>query len=238
MALAKRMIDDRRIGKIYHFRGRYLQDWAMSPELELVWRFDAKQAGSGALGDLGARTLDLARYLCGEVSELAATTETFIEQRPAAAGSREKAAVTVDDAVAMRLRFANGAIGALEASRFGAGRKNHNTFEINGSKGSLIFDLENLNNLKYYSVDDRDDAQGFREIVACSLGKRPYADNWWFDGHLLGYEHSFTHSFYDMLTALAEGRGTHPDFTDGVRNQQILDAAAEASKSRRWVKVG
>jgi predicted dehydrogenase len=238
VALAKRMIDDGRIGTIYHFHGRYMQDWAMSPALELVWRFDAKQAGSGALGDLGAHSIDLARYLCGEVSELSATTETFIKRRPVSAGSRKKVDVTVDDAVAMCLRFKNGAIGTIEASRFGAGRKNHNTFEINGSKGSLVFDLENLNNLKYYSVDDQPDAQGFHEIIACSLGKHPYADNWWFDGHLLGYEHSFTHSVYDMLTALAKGRGTHPNFTDGVRNQQILDAAAKASKSRRWVKVG
>lgn len=238
VALAKRMIDDGRIGKIYHFRGRYLQDWAMSPDLELVWRFDAKQAGSGALGDLGAHSIDLARYLCGEVSELSATTETFIKRRPVSAGSRKKADVTVDDAVAMCLRFENGAIGTIEASRFGAGRKNHNTFEINGSKGSLVFDLENLNNLKYYSVDDQPDAQGFHEIIACSLGKHPYADNWWFDGHLLGYEHSFTHSVYDMLMALAKGRGTHPNFADGVRNQQVLDAAAKASKNRRWVKVG
>jgi predicted dehydrogenase len=238
VALAKRMIDDGRIGKIYHFRGRYLQDWAMSPDLELVWRFDKQQAGSGALGDLGAHIIDLGRYLCGEVAELSATTETFIKRRSVTAGSRTKADVTVDDAAAMCLRFKNGAIGTIEASRFGAGRKNHNTFEINGSKGSLVFDLENLNNLKFYDATDEGDVQGFHEIIACSLGKHPYADNWWFDGHILGYEHSFTHSIYDLLTALAKGRGTHPNFVDGVRNQQILDAAEKAAKSRRWVKVG
>lgn len=237
VALAKRMVDDGRLGRIYHFRARYLQDWALSPDLELVWRFDAKLAGSGALGDLGAHIIDLGRYLCGEVAELAATSETFIKERPAAAGSRKMARVTVDDAAALCVRFANGAIGTLEASRFAPGRKNHNTFEINGSGGSLTFDLENLNHLRYYSLADQPDAQGFHEIIACSLGKHPYADSWWFDGHLLGYEHSFTHTVYDWLQALASGSPTHPDFHDGLRNQRVLDAASRASESRRWETV-
>ncbi len=237
VALAKRMVDDGRIGRIYHFRARYLQDWALSPDLELVWRFDAGLAGSGALGDLGAHVIDLGRYLCGEVAELAATSETFIRQRAVSAGSSEMADVTVDDATALCVRFENGAIGTIEASRFAPGRKNHNTFEINGSQGSLVFDLENLNMLKYYSVDDRADVQGFHEIIACSLGKHPYADAWWFDGHLLGYEHSFTHTLYDWLTALAAGKKTHPDFRDGWRNQQVLDAAVRAAASRRWEAV-
>ena len=238
VALAKRMVDDGRLGQIYHFRARYLQDWALSPDLELVWRFDSKLAGSGALGDLGSHVIDLGRYLCGEVAELAATSETFIKRRPVEAGSSEMAEVTVDDAAALCVRFANGAIGTIEASRFAPGRKNFNTFEINGSKGSLSFDLENLNILKFYSVDDQPDAQGFHEIIACSLGKHPYADNWWFDGHLLGYEHSFTHMIYDWLRALAAGRSTHPDFHDGLANQRVLEAAARASRSRRWEVVG
>ena len=238
VALAKRMVDDGRVGKIRHFHARYLQDWAISPDLHLVWRFDAKLAGSGALGDLGAHVIDLGRYLCGEIAELAATSETFIKHRPAEPGSSEMAEVTVDDAAALCVRFSNGAIGTIEASRFAPGRKNHNTFEINGSKGSITFDLENLNNLRFYSVDDQPDAQGFREIIACTLGQHPYADAWWFDGHLLGYEHSFTHTIYDWLHALASGGSTHPDFTDGVRNQQVLDAAVRASESRRWETVG
>ena len=238
VALAKRMVEDGRIGEIYHFRARYLQDWATSPDLELVWRFDAKQAGSGALGDLGAHVIDLGRYLCGEIAELAGTEETFIKQRSVTAGSSEMADVTVDDAAALCVRFENGAIGTIEASRFAPGRKNHNTFEINGSKGSLSFDLENLNNLRYFSIDDAGDAQGFHEIIACSLGKHPYADNWWFDGHLLGYEHSFTHTLYDWIQAVAAGEPTHPDFSDGVRNQEVLDAAAKAFASKRWESVG
>lgn len=238
VALAKRMVDDGRVGDIYHFRARYLQDWALSPDLELVWRFDAKLAGSGALGDLGAHVIDLGRYLCGEIAELAATSETFVKRRAVEAGSSEMAEVTVDDAAALCVRFANGAIGTIEASRFAPGRKNHNTFEINGSKGSISFDLENLNNLRYYSVDDQPDAQGFHEIIACSIGKHPYADAWWFDGHLLGYEHSFTHTIHDWLQALASGASTHPNFRDGLLNQQILDAASRASASRRWETIG
>ena len=237
VALAKRMIDDGRIGTIYHFRARYLQDWATSAGLHMVWRFDKSLSGSGALGDLGAHIIDLARYLSGEISEVCGTMETFIKQRPAEPGSSKKKAVTVDDAVVFCARFANGAIGTLEATRFAPGRKNHNAFEINGSKGSLSFDLENLNNLRFYSTEDRPDAQGFHEIIAVSKGKHPYADNWWFDGHILGYEHTFTHSVYDFLKALQAGKQTHPDFEDGLRNQMVLDAVEKASKSKRWVKV-
>ncbi len=238
IALAKRMVEDGRIGKIYHFRARYLQEWAASPDVPMVWRFDKSLSGSGALGDLGAHIVDLARYLCGEISEVCGTMETFIKRRNVKPGSPKKKAVTVDDAVVCCTRFANGAIGTLEASRFAPGRKNHNTFEINGSKGSLWFDLENLNNLHFYSTEDRPDAQGFHEIIAVSKGKHPYADNWWFDGHILGYEHTFTHSIYDFLKAIAGRKRTHPDFEDGYRNQAVLDAMEKSSKSRRWVKVG
>jgi predicted dehydrogenase len=238
VALARRMADDGRLGKIHHFRARYLQDWAMSPKLPLLWRFDKNQAGSGALGDLGSHIIDLAQYLCGNISEVCAAVETFIKERPVTSGSREKKAVTVDDAVAMCVRFENGALGTLEATRFAPGRKNHNTFEINGSKGSLVFDLENLNNLRYYSVDDAPDAQGFREIIAVTKGAHPYADHWWADGHILGYEHTFTHSVNDFLMALKVGKNAHPDFEDGLRNQQVLDAVEKSARSRRWQKVG
>jgi predicted dehydrogenase len=238
VALAKRIIDDGRIGTIYHFRARYLQDWAQSPGLHMLWRFDKSLSGSGALGDLGAHSIDLARYLCGEMTEVCGTLETFLKQRPAEPGSTKKKAVTVDDAMTMCARFANGAIGTIEVSRFATGRKNHNTFEINGSKGSLAFDLENLNNLQFYSAEDRPDVQGFREILVVSKGKHPYADAWWADGHILGYEHTFTHSIYDFLKALEAGKQAHPDFEDGLRNQMVLDAVEKASKSKRWVKIG
>lgn len=237
VALAKKLVEEGRIGTLHHFRARYLQDWAMSPDLHLVWRFDKKLAGSGALGDLGAHIIDLGRHLCGEIAEVAATTETFIKQRPVAPGSRKKAAVTVDDAVAMAVRFENGAIGTLEATRFAPGRKNFNTFEINGSKGSIEFDLENLNNLRFYSTEDPPEVEGFHEIIAVSKGKHPYADHWWADGHILGYEHTFTHSVADFLQGLGGRKRIRPDFEDGLRNQLVLEAAAKAARTKRWVKV-
>jgi len=237
VTLAKQLIEQGRLGKLYHFRARYLQDWAMSPDLHLVWRFSAAQAGSGALGDLGAHIIDLGRYLCGEITEVAATLETFIKQRPAAPGSSRKQRVTVDDAAIMLARFRSGALGTLEATRFARGRKNQNTFEINGSKGSLWFDLEHLNVLKFYSAEEPAEVQGFHDILCVTKGVHPYADAWWFDGHILGYEHTFTHTVYDFLKALRSRSKIHPDFVDGVRNQAVLDAAARASASRRWVKV-
>ena len=238
VTLAKKIIAEGRLGRLFHFRARYLQDWAMSPQLQMLWRFDKARSGSGALGDLGSHIVDLARYLCGDITEVSAAMETFIKERPRSAGARKKEKVTVDDAVVMCVRFANGAIGTLEGTRFAFGRKNQNTFEINGGKGSLSFDLENLNNLHFCSADDPPDVQGFHEIVTVSKGKHPYADHWWADGHILGYEHSFTHSVNDFLMAIESGGEIHPDFDDGLKNQQVLDAVGRASRSRRWVKVG
>ncbi|MCB1019080.1 MAG: Gfo/Idh/MocA family oxidoreductase [Bryobacterales bacterium] len=235
VAMAKRLIEDGRLGRIFHFRARYLQDWAMSEELPLLWRFTKQDSGSGALGDLGAHIIDLGRHLCGEIVDVAAATETFIQERKALDGSGLQP-VTVDDAVVMCTRFANGAVGTLEATRFASGRKNHNTFEINGSKGSVVFDLENLNNLQYFSWDDDADAQGFRTIICCD-SVHPYGGHWWPDGHIIGYEHSFTHSLYDFLMGLESGSRVRPDFDDGVRNQKVLDAAARAAEGREWVKV-
>lgn len=237
VALAKKLLGEGKLGKIYHWRARYLQDWAMSPDLHLVWRFSAKSAGSGALGDLGAHIIDLARYLVGEITEVSATMETFIKQRPAGPGSAKKTRVTVDDAALMLARFKNGALGTFEATRFARGRKNQNTFEINGDKGSISFDLEHLNVLKYYSAEDSAEVQGFHDILCVTKGVHPYADAWWFDGHILGYEHTFTHTVYDFLKALESRSKIHPDFVDGVRNQTVLDAAERSSHERRWVTV-
>jgi predicted dehydrogenase len=231
---AKKMIDEGRLGRIFHFRARYLQDWAMSEDLHALWRFSKKSAGSGALGDLGAHIVDLGRNLCGEISDVTAAMETFIKERPIAPGSPEKQAVDVDDAAVACVRFESGAIGTLEATRFATGRKNHNTFEINGSKGSLVWDLENLNNLQYFDSGAAADAQGFSTIICCAP-EHPYGGAWWPDGHIIGYEHSFTHSVYDFLKG---GDRVQPDFEDGVRNQLVLAAIEEAAESRQWVAVG
>jgi len=236
VSLAKRFIEDGRLGKIFHFRARYLQDWAMSEDLPRLWRFDKESSGSGALGDLGAHIIDLGRHLCGEIRDVSAITETFIKDRPALDGNGSQP-VTVDDAFAACIRFEQGAIGTLEATRFAAGRKNQNTFEINGSKGSVVFDLEDLNRLQYFSVDDDPDAQGFRSIICCDE-VHPYGGHWWPDGHIIGYEHSFTHSVYDFVMSLGSSSDVKPDFEDGVRNQQVLDAIEKAAASKVWVGVG
>jgi predicted dehydrogenase len=237
VTLARQLIDEGRLGKIHHFRARYLQDWAMSPELHMLWRFSAERAGSGALGDLGAHIVDLGRYLCGEIAEVSAITETFVKQRPVAPGASRKQKVTVDDAFVMMARFQNGALGSFEATRFAMGRKNHNSFEINGSKGSLTFDLENLNILRVFSADDSAHVRGFHEILCVTKGVHPYASAWWADGHILGYEHTFTHAVYDFLKAIQSRSRIHPDFTDGVRNQAVLEAAQRSAATGRWVRI-
>ena len=189
VALAKRMVEDGRVGRIFHFRARYLQDWAMSPELPLLWRFEKTQSGSGALGDLGSHIIDLAHHLCGPIAQVSAAMETFIQERPVERGSKTKKKVTVDDAVAMCVRFANGALGTLEATRFALGRKNHNNLEINGGQGSIVSSRES----KQLAVLRRGDPPRPRvpRDYRFAQGRHPYRSLGG-DGHILGYEHTFT----------------------------------------------
>src|SRR5690606_1725017 len=224
------------LGTIRHFRGTYLQDWIVDPEFPLVWRLDRDQAGSGALGDIGSHVIDLARYLVGEIDEVAAALETFITERPLPDRSGRTGTVTVDDAAIALLRFENGAIGTLEATRMAPGRKNHNRFEINGSKGSLAFDLERMNELELYLRGDPPEMQGFRTILATDPA-HPYVDAWWPPGHIIGYEHTFTHTIYDLLEAIADGRVPEPSFVDGVRTQRVLAAIERSAASGAWQQV-
>jgi predicted dehydrogenase len=234
--LAKSLIADGRLGTLRHFRGTYLQDWINDPALPLLWRFDRAQAGSGALGDIAAHVVDLARFLVGEIAEVAGALETFIRQRPLPGQPRRRGTVTVDDAAAAVVRFRTGAIGTIEATRLAPGRKNHNRFEINGSRGSLAFDLERMNELEVYFEDDPPAVRGFRRILVTESG-HPYIKRWWPPGHIIGYEHTFTHTIYDLLEAMADKRVPEPSFVDGVRNQEVLDAIERASKTKRWVAV-
>ncbi len=244
VALAKRMIEDGTLGKIYHFRATYLQDWIMDPHFPLVWRLDKKVAGSGALGDLGAHIIDLARYLVGEITEISALTETFIKERPlgqmtgglGAAATGKTGRVTVDDCALFIARFDNGAVGAFEATRFAGGRKNYNRFEINGSGGSVVFNLERMNELEFFNRQDSADRQGFRTIL-CNEVSQPYGANWWPSGHIIGYEHTFINTVADLIQSLTHGTPFAPDFVDGVRNQAVLDAVERAAKSKKWEKV-
>jgi predicted dehydrogenase len=233
VALAKRMIDEGKIGKIYHYRGTYLQDWIVDPEFPRVWRLEKAKAGSGSLGDIASHSLDLARYLVGEIAEVSGMLETFIDERPLEDGSG-RGKVDVDDAALALLRFENGAIGTVEGSRFAPGRKNFNRFEINGSKGSLVFDLERMNELEVYTEEGPD--SGFRTVLATDAS-HPFVEPWWPPGHILGYEHTFVHTMVDFTKAVDSGVTPRPSFEDGLRNQQVLDAIERSAASRKWENV-
>jgi predicted dehydrogenase len=234
--LAKRLIDAGELGEIRHYRGTYLQDWIADPKFPLVWRLDKKKAGSGALGDIAAHSIDLARFLVGEITDVAGDLKTFVKRRPLPGKPRTKGRVTVDDASTTLARFDNGAIGTIEATRMALGRKNYNRFEINGSRGSVAFDLERMNELDVYLESDPPNVRGFRTVLVTE-SVHPYMQAWWPPGHIIGYEHTFTHTVFDLLQAIAKGRNPKPDFEDGVRNQRVLAAIEKAAASRRWVTV-
>ena len=261
IALAKQMIERGEIGdRIFHFRARYAQDWIVDPDFPLVWRLQSKIAGSGALGDIFSHIVDLARYLVGEFKEVCAVTETFVRQRPlvgpdnaspvrqsnklvprrartrAGRSVKQTGKVTVDDAVTMIGHFQNGALASLEATRFAPGRKNSITLEINGSAGSLFFDLEEMNRLKFYSRRDPHGRQGFRGILVTEP-THPYIDKWWPPGHIIGYEHTFVHTIADFVKALAAGKNVEPSFQDGLQNQRILDAAMKSAQTKRQARI-
>jgi predicted dehydrogenase len=242
---AKKLITEGRLGKIYHIRANYLQDFITDPDFPLVWRLQKENAGSGALGDIGAHSIDLARFLVGEFEELVAMSETFIKERPLAALSGGLSAtaeagkmgnVTVDDAVAFLVRFENGALGTFEATRFAQGNRNKNKFEINGEKGSIRWDMENMNNLEVYLAEDEPGLQGFRQIN-CTEESHPYAQAYWPPGHIIGYEHTFINLVHDFMRAISTGTQPKPNFEDGVRNQKILAAIEESVQTKRWVSL-
>ena len=247
IALAKQLIKEGKIGKIYHWRAVYLQDWIMDRNFPLVWRLKKSEAGSGPHGDLNAHITDLAMHLVGEIDSVVGMTETFIKERPLAeavdaslgakgGGSKKKGKVTVEDACLFMARFKNGALGSFESTRFAKGRRNHNRFEINGSKGSIVFNLEKMNELQYFSDDDGGHVKGFREIIV-GEGEHPYMSAWWPPGHIIGWEHTFIHEFRDFFEAIAKNRKVAPDFHDGAKVQAVLEAVLDSAKSKRWKKV-
>ena len=246
IAHARKLIAEGALGdRLYHYRARYAQDWIADPNFPLVWRLKKEIAGSGAHGDIDAHIIDLGRYLVGELTEVCGLMETFIKERPvleaAGAGLGAKAGrsmgqVTVDDAVSWIGRFKNGAIANLEATRFAHGRKNHIALEINGSKGSLVFDFEDMNRLKFYSAEDPADRQGFRDILITDPS-HPYLKAWWPGGHIIGYEHTFVNTFADFVTAVVNGKSVQPTFEDGLQNEKVLAAIEASARKREWVKV-
>jgi predicted dehydrogenase len=235
VALAKQMIQEGKIGRVFHFNAVYYQDWLVDPEFPYVWRHDKKAGGSGAHGDMNAHTVDLARFLAGEIESVCGAEEVFIKERRLP-GGKGKGTVTADDALYFLARFRDGALGTFLATRFASGRKNYLRLEIFGSKGSLIFNLERLNELEYYARADQGTEQGFRNIIVTE-SSHPYINLWWPPGHIIGWEHTFIHEIGDLLTAIARGQGVQPDFHDGWRCQQVLDAASQSAVEQRWVQV-
>jgi len=244
--LAKKLVSEGRLGRIYHFRAWFLQDWLVDPEFPLVWRLTREVAGSGSHGDLGAHLIDLAHFLIGDMTEVVGMSDTFVRERPlpasmtglSATGSSDgaKGEVTVDDATLFLARFGNGALGSFEATRYASGHRCTNSFEINGSKGSVKFDFERMNELQVYFTDDDADVQGFRRVLATDPA-HAYADAWWPPGHTIGYEHTFIHEVVELMEALRDNRSPVPSFHDGVRCQAVLEAVERSVAERRWVAI-
>ncbi|NPV86187.1 MAG: Gfo/Idh/MocA family oxidoreductase [Anaerolineae bacterium] len=234
IALAKQLIEQGKIGTIRHFNAVYYQDWLVDPGFPYVWRHDVKEGGSGAHGDMSAHTVDLARYLVGEFEAVNGVQEIFVKERPSTDG--KMLPVTADDATYFISRFQNGALGSFLSTRFATGRKNYLRIELFGSEGALVFNLERMNELEYYSRTDEGLAQGFRNVIVTE-NKHPYINAWWPPGHIIGWEHTFIHEVKDFLQGIAEKKPVTPDFFDGWRCQQVLDAVTESSVSQKWVSI-
>jgi predicted dehydrogenase len=246
IALARRLVEQGRIGTVRHVRAQYLQDWLRDPSSPLTWRLQKDRAGSGALGDIGAHIIDLTQFITGERLEgVSALTETFVRERPlpaevhglSAQAGEGTGPVTVDDAAVFIGRFGGGGLATFEATRFASGRKNSIRLEINGSRGSLAFDFEEMNVLHVYDDTAPSSASGFTRVLVTEPD-HPYVSAWWPAGHLLGYEHSFTHQAVDLLDALAEGRDPTPSFADGLAVQRVLAAVqTSAANGAGWTPV-
>jgi predicted dehydrogenase len=247
--LARRLIREGKLGHIYHFRAAFLQDWLLSPDFPLAWRLKKEVAGSGALGDLNAHSIDMARFLTGlEITETCGVTETFIKERPipleasglSGKGGQEKGAVTVDDASLGMFRFDNGALGSIEASRFATGRKSLWQIEVYGSRGAVQFELTQNNLLQYFSVDDPLEVQGYRTIMVTEAEVHDFIKHWWPPGHMLGWEHHHCNTIFHFFNCVAKNLAVSPwgaTFEDGLKVQLILDALQRSEKERGWVKV-
>jgi predicted dehydrogenase len=242
--LAKRLIDQGAIGEVRHWRAVYLQDWILDPSFPLVWRLQKELAGSGALGDIAAHITDLALYLLGPISEVVGTLTTFIKERPvateqgggaglAATSGVEMGEVTVDDATTFLARFERGATGTFEATRLAPGRRNFNSFEVNGAKGSLVFNLERMNELQVFFTEDPAGEQGFRTINVTEA-VHPYMAHWWPAGHIIGYEHTFIHAVADLLNGIGQGVNPGPTFEEGFAAQAVLDAVERSVATHAW----
>jgi predicted dehydrogenase len=239
VALARQLVAAGRLGPIRHVRAAYLASHALDPELPLAWRHQASEAGSGALGDLGAHAVDLAQHLAGDrIAGVSALTETFVRERPLPGGGGARGPVTVDDAALFIARFGGGALGSFEATRLAAGHTEGLAVELNGELGSVVWELGALNELRLFDATEEPATQGFRRIQV-TRAEHPYAGAWWPDGHTIGYEHTFTHEVRDLIQAIADGRDPEPTFADGLQVQEVLDAVQRSAASGAgWTEVG
>jgi predicted dehydrogenase len=234
IAFARQLIDEGRIGRVFHFRALYLQDWTLDPAVPLIWRLDKDVAGSGVTGDLHSHLVDLSNYLAGEITSVSGISRIFVEERERPEGGKAK--VEIEDASIFMAQYEGGAIGHFEATRFANGRKNGNTFELNGEFGSLYFNLEDMSRLWYFDSREPKHIQGWREISVWEE-VHPYMKQWWVPGCAIGYEHTFGNQAADLIQAVGDNRPMKPDFDDGLRCQLVLDAVLESCASKRWVDV-
>ena len=234
VTLAKQLIVSGRIGEIYHFRASYQQDW-VNTDSPYVWRFDKKLAGAGSMADKGSHIIDLARHLVGEITEVSAMSDIYVKRHKDPVTNETKE-VTTDDAAMFITRFEGGVMGTFETSRVSAGYKNALRFEVNGSKGTLRFDLERLNELDVYFAEPDKTTQGFRTIVVTEP-QHTYMDHWWPQGHTIGWEHSFIHQYYEFIRAIVDDTDVKPDFYDGLVNMRVVDAVERAAKEKIWVTI-
>jgi len=241
ITLAKALIDEGRLGRIFHYRAKFLQDWTISPDVPQggagVWRLDVAAAGSGVTGDLLAHCIDTALWLNGPMHHVGAMTETFVKERKHnLTGKVEK--VGIDDACAFLARFDNGSLATFESTRYARGHKALYTFEINGEKASIAWDLHDLHRLQYFDHKDEGKLRGWRSIhVTDHGGEHPYMDRWWVPGLQIGYEHTFVHQVADFFEGVAKGKPAMPDFRDALRTQHVCDAVLKSAKEQKWVDV-
>lgn len=249
VTLLRDMIAEGAVGTVQQVRAAYRQDWLVDPETPLAWRLQKEHAGSGALGDIGAHIIDMTQFVTGlGVERVSGTIDTIVKERPLpadgsmglskGAGAAEKGAVTVDDVAIFTGRLANGALASFEATRFATGRKNALTIEVSGDRGALAFDLEDLNSLRFYDRTAPEGRQGFTQILVTEP-QHPYVSAWWPAGHLLGYEHGFSHQVVDLVNAIADGSDPHSSFDEGLCVQRVLDAVERSSAAESaWTRVG
>ncbi len=240
IALAKALVDEGRIGRVFHYRAKYLQDWTISPDLPQggagLWRLDADVAGSGVTGDLLAHSIDTAIWLIGGVDKVTAMTETFIKERAMQNDPGTRKPVRIDDACAFLARFDNGALATFESTRYARGRKNQNTFEVNGELGSIYFDLEDAHQLQYFDHRDDSHARGWKTILVTD-GDHPYMKHWWVPGCVIGYEHTFINALADFLEGLDSGTPARPNFRDALETQYVCDAVLKSARTGSWQSV-